>query len=99
MAADDTNWYVLRVISGKETKVKEYLDMEMARSGWDEIVTQILVPKEKVYKLRAGKKVIQEKERWLSHLVTAAIAANPGCRLQGVAKTSPKVMMISSPGS
>ncbi|MCP4120765.1 MAG: transcription termination/antitermination factor NusG [Bacteroidetes bacterium] len=73
MAADDTNWYVLRVISGKETKVKEYLDMEMARSGWDQIVTQILVPKEKVYKLRKGKKVIQEKNFYPGYMLLEAV--------------------------
>ena len=35
---EDTKWYVLRVVSGKERKVKEYLDKEISRSGWSEIV-------------------------------------------------------------
>ena len=30
----DTKWYVLRVVSGKERKVKEYLDKDIQRSGW-----------------------------------------------------------------
>ena len=29
----ETKWYVLRVISGKEKKVKEYLDKEISRGG------------------------------------------------------------------
>jgi transcriptional antiterminator NusG len=33
---DLTKWYVLRVVSGKERKVKEYLDKEVNRSGWSE---------------------------------------------------------------
>lgn len=68
----DTKWYVLRVVSGKENKIKEYLDMEINRSKWNEIVTQILVPKEKVYKLRGGKKVIQEKNFWPGYILVEA---------------------------
>ena len=30
-ANQETKWYVLRVVSGKERKVKEYLDKEIAR--------------------------------------------------------------------
>jgi len=29
----ESKWYVLRVVSGKEKKVKEYLDKEISRSG------------------------------------------------------------------
>jgi transcriptional antiterminator NusG len=52
---------VLRVISGKERKVKEYLDSEVRRSKWTNTITQVLVPTEKVYKIRNGKKVIKER--------------------------------------
>ena len=34
----ETKWYVLRVVSGKERKVKEYLDKEISRGGWTEVV-------------------------------------------------------------
>ncbi len=37
----ETKWYVLRVVSGKERKVKEYLDKDVIRNGWDKIVKQI----------------------------------------------------------
>ena len=33
----ETKWYVLRVVSGKERKVKEYLDKEISRGGWGEM--------------------------------------------------------------
>jgi transcriptional antiterminator NusG len=59
--ADDKKWYVLRVISGKERKVKEYLDGEVKRSKWEKMVGQVLVPTEKVYKIKNGKKVIKER--------------------------------------
>ena len=43
----DTKWYVLRVVSGKERKVKEYLDKDIARSGWTEVIKQVFLPMEK----------------------------------------------------
>ena len=57
----ETKWYVLRVVSGKERKVKEYLDRDLVRNGWQEIVKQIFLPMEKVYKVQNGKKVMREK--------------------------------------
>jgi transcriptional antiterminator NusG len=60
-APDLTKWYVLRVVSGKERKVKEYLDKEVNRSGWSETIKQVFLPMEKVYKVQNGKKVMREK--------------------------------------
>lgn len=57
----ESKWYVLRVVSGKERSVKEYLDKDISRSGWTEIIKQIFLPMEKVYKVQNGKKVIREK--------------------------------------
>ena len=36
-AQQETKWYVLRVVSGKERKVKEYLDKEISRGGWGRV--------------------------------------------------------------
>jgi len=58
---EEKRWYSLRVISGKEKKIKERMELEIQRSGWGDFVTQILVPSEKVYKIRNGKKVIMER--------------------------------------
>jgi transcriptional antiterminator NusG len=59
--SDGKRWYSLRVISGKERKIKERIELEVKRAGWDDVVTQILVPSEKVYKIRNGKKVILDR--------------------------------------
>jgi transcriptional antiterminator NusG len=59
--SEGNKWYSLRVISGKERKIKERIELEIKRSGWDDIVTQVLVPSEKVYKIRSGKKVIIDR--------------------------------------
>lgn len=57
----DTKWYVLRIVSGKEKKVKEYLDKEIKINGWEQAILQILCPIEKVFKVQNGKKVLREK--------------------------------------
>jgi len=59
--SEETRWYSLRVISGKEKKIKEYIELELQRKKWNDFVTQVLVPTEKVYKIRNGKKVILER--------------------------------------
>jgi transcriptional antiterminator NusG len=58
---ETTKWYVLRVVSGKEKKIKEYLDKDILRNGWDKIIKQIFLPVEKVYKVQNGKKVMRER--------------------------------------
>lgn len=57
----ENKWFVLRVLSGKERKIKDYLDIEIRRSGWGNVITQIMCPVEKVFKVVAGKKVMREK--------------------------------------
>lgn len=55
-------WYVLRAVSGKEAKVKEYLEAAIKH---DEVLSshvgQVLLPTEKYAMLRNGKRVIKEK--------------------------------------
>ncbi|PKP36157.1 MAG: transcription termination/antitermination factor NusG [Bacteroidetes bacterium HGW-Bacteroidetes-15] len=54
-------WYVLRAIGGKEKKVKEYIDSEINRLKLNDFITQVLIPTEKVYQIRNGKKVSKER--------------------------------------
>ena len=55
-------WYVLRAVSGKEGKVKEYLEALMKNDPvLREHVSQILLPTEKYAQLRNGKRVVKEK--------------------------------------
>ena len=58
---DNTKYYSLRVVSGKERSIKEYLDKDISRSGWTHIVKQVFLPTEKIYKVQAGKKIMREK--------------------------------------
>ena len=65
----DTKWYVLRVVSGKERKVKEYLDKEIGRSDYKDIVQQVFLPVEKVYKVLNGKKVVRERNYYPGYVM------------------------------
>lgn len=66
-------WYSLRVISGKEKKIKERIELEIQRNKWESSITQVLVPTEKVYKIRAGKKVILERNILPGYILVEAI--------------------------
>jgi transcriptional antiterminator NusG len=70
---EEKKWYSLRVISGKERKIKERIELEISRSGWGNSITQVLVPTEKVYKIRSGKKVISERNILPGYILVEAI--------------------------
>ena len=57
----DRKWYVLRTVGGKENKVKEYIDSEISNLGLQEYVSQVLIPTEKVFQVRNGKKISKER--------------------------------------
>lgn len=57
----DKKWYVLRTAGGKEKKAKEYLEKEIERSGLQNQVSQVLVPVEKKFTVKNGKRVSTEK--------------------------------------
>lgn len=61
MAEIVKKWYVVRAVSGKEKKVKEYLELEISRMKLNDYVNQVLIPTEKVFKIQNGKKVTKEK--------------------------------------
>jgi transcriptional antiterminator NusG len=69
---ENTKWYVLRVVSGKEKKVKEHLDKEVKLSGWGNTILQILCPVEKVFKVQNGKKVLREKISYPGYIMIEA---------------------------
>jgi len=61
MSDIEKKWYVLRAVSGKENKVKEYLDAEIKNSSLGEYLSQVLIPTEKVYQVRNGKRILKER--------------------------------------
>ena len=61
MAEGKKNWYVLRAISGKESKVKEYIEADIKLRGLTDFVSQVLIPTEKVVQVRNGKRIVKER--------------------------------------
>ena len=54
-------WYVLRTVTQQERKVKLHIESEVIASGLQAFVSQVLIPIEKVFQIRNGKKVTKEK--------------------------------------
>jgi transcription termination/antitermination protein NusG len=71
--SEETKWYSLRVISGKERAIKERIEKEIKIEGWEEFVPSVIVPTEKVYKIRNGKKVIQERNIMPGYILIEAL--------------------------
>jgi len=72
----ELKWFVLRVISGKEKKVKTYLETEVERSKLTEFIPQILIPSEKVYEMRNGKKRVRERNFFPGYVLVSADLSN-----------------------
>ncbi len=54
-------WYALRTFTGSEAKVKAYIEDEMKRRDLTERVPEVVIPNEKVYEVRDGKKKVKTK--------------------------------------
>ena len=72
MADVDKKRYVVRAISGKEKKVKDFIESEIKALGLDDFVAQVLIPTEKVYQIRNGKKVSKERNYFPGYVLIEA---------------------------
>ena len=72
MSDQDKKWYVLRAIGGKEKKVKEYIENEIANGDLKGYVDQVLIPMEKVYQIRNGKKISKERNFFPGYVLIEA---------------------------
>jgi len=62
-------WYVVHTYSGYEEKVKATLEENIQRKGLGEKITQILIPTEKVVRLKGGKKVEANKKFYPGYIL------------------------------
>jgi transcriptional antiterminator NusG len=72
MSDNSKKWYVIRAVSGKEKKVKQYLEAEINHLGLSDYVSQVLIPTEKIYQIRAGKKVSAERSFFPGYILIEA---------------------------
>jgi transcriptional antiterminator NusG len=74
---EELNWYVVRVVSGQEKKVKQYLEKEVQNQGVQDQIAEVLNPSEKVYQIRKmkdgkSKKVAVERNFFPGYLMVSA---------------------------
>ena len=76
MAEKGKNWYVLKTVSGKELKVKEYIEAEQKHNEQlEKCISQVLVPVEKHSVLRNGKRVVKDKVSLAGYVFLEAVLA------------------------
>lgn len=81
MSDSKLDWYLLRVVSGQEKKVKSYLEKEVTIHNLGEYISQVLTPSEKVYQIRKmkdgkSKKVAVEKNFFPGYVFVQANLSN-----------------------
>ena len=68
----ELKWYVVRSVSGQEKKAKQYLETELGRHNLTEMVPQVLIPVEKVFEMRNGKKRVRERNLYPGYIIIHA---------------------------
>ena len=69
---DDFKWYVVRAISGQEKKVKAMIESELHHEKLSKYVPEILIPTQKVYEIKNGKKTSKEKSYYPGYILIQA---------------------------
>jgi len=65
-------WYVVRAVSGQEKKVKDYIEAEIHHAKLSDHVSQVLIPTEKFYQIRNGKKISKERNFFPGYIMLEA---------------------------
>jgi transcription termination/antitermination protein NusG len=66
-------WFVVRTYSGHENKVKGHLENEVKLAGMTERITNVLVPSEKIFEIKEGKKKSKTKTFFPGYILIEAI--------------------------
>jgi transcriptional antiterminator NusG len=85
----EKRWYVLRAISGQEKKVKEYIENETVNLKLEDFIFQVLIPSEKVYQVRNGKKYSKERSFFPGYVLVDCILSQ---MVQGILRNIPGVL-------
>lgn len=69
----EKKWYVVRTYSGHENKVKAYLENEILQAGLSERISSVIVPSEKVFEVKDGKKKSKTRTFFPGYILVEAI--------------------------
>ena len=73
MSTTDKRWYVVRTYSGHENKVKAYLENEVNQAGLGERISSVIVPSEKVFEVKDGKKKSKTRTFFPGYILVEAV--------------------------
>ena len=86
---DLKKWYVVRAVSGQENKIRDYMESEINRLGFNNLVEDILVPTQKVVQIKKEKKINKEKVYFPGYIM---IKANLAGEIPHIIKALPNVI-------
>ncbi|HTP12185.1 MAG TPA: transcription termination/antitermination NusG family protein, partial [Bacteroidota bacterium] len=66
-------WYVVRTYSGHESKVKAFIEAEVARLNFAERISTVMIPSEKVIEVKDGKKKARVKNFFPGYVLVEAV--------------------------
>ncbi len=69
----EKRWYAIRTITGHEKRVKNYLESEITNAGMEFKIAQVLIPEEKVFEVKGGKKKIKFKNFFPGYILIEAV--------------------------
>lgn len=73
MGSLEKKWYVVRTYSGHENKVKAYIENEIAQAGLTDRVGSVIVPSEKVFEVKDGKKKSKTRTFFPGYILVEAV--------------------------
>jgi len=74
------NWFVVRVQSGKEEQVCEALQRRVKADGLSDVISRVLVPRERISEIRGGHKRVRERKIYPGY-VMVEIATDENSRI------------------
>lgn len=72
----ELKWYMVRAVSGQERKAKEYLENEIVQENFSEQIPQVLIPSEKIFEIRNGKKKSRDRNLFPGYIMVQADLSN-----------------------
>lgn len=69
----EKKWYAIRTITGHEKRVKTFLESEIPIVNLQNKISQVLIPEEKVFEVKGGKKKIKFKNFFPGYVLVEAL--------------------------
>lgn len=70
--SDRYKWYAVRIVAGHENKVKVYLDNQIKEEHLEHKIKTVMIPLEKVFEVKNGKKKIKQKNFFPGYILLEA---------------------------